>query len=204
MCMGAYKHVCAYMWRPEVDVKSHPQFLFHWLIKAVSFNQTQSLLIWLVFLGSFSQPWCMQMYLICTATHEIVALIPPTDLCPCLHTTSVLSSLFRSWLRSTGTMTSRLRWQACGGTSRTPMRGTSSPTPVQPTARSSWPTQTSPGASADPELSHLARFCCKGILFLPTAFYWLISPLTLRKHLKAKNEATSCRHPWTQLQPATF
>lgn len=52
-----------------------------------------------------------------------------------------------------------------------PTPGTSSPTPVQRTQRSSWPTQTSPSASADPELAILPSLLQKdsaspkGLLF---------------------------------------
>lgn len=58
--------------------------------------------------------------------------------------------------RSTATTISRLRWQACRGTSRMPMPATSSPTRARQTRRSSRPTQMSPSASAGPELGRLA------------------------------------------------
>lgn len=69
------------------------------------------------------------------------------------------------------------------------MRGTSSPTPVQLTARSSWPMQMSPGASADPELSHLARFCYKGILFFPIGLLQTHFPPFLEETLKSKERS---------------
>lgn len=79
---------------------------------------------------------------------------------------------FRLLQRNTATSSSRRRWRGCGGTWRTPTPGTSSPTPVQQTKKSSKPTQTWPRGSASPN-------CPQPCLSIP---FYRLSPCCLKMY----------------------